>query len=173
MATVTGVGATPSIRWATDEDRAAFSGVVRQTQHALYTSIISHAEIDAAHDGTVPMRKTWEQRRAEAVGLLVAVVDGLVVGGANLVMHHDGEAELTTMYVLPAYEGRGIGSALWNASIEALRARAVPVLQVWTAPAAHWAVAFYARRGCTAFATGEASFGAHAVPHVGYRVALS
>ena len=143
------------------------------TQHALYTSIISHEEIDAAHDSVVPMRKTWEHRSADPIGLLVAVVGGHVVGGANLVMSHGGEAELTTMYVLPEYEGWGIGSALWEASQAALRERGMRVMQVWTATAANWAVAYYERRGCVPFATGDASFGEHIVPHAGYRIELS
>ena len=160
------------IRWAQSDDAAVFSSVVRRTQHALYTAIISHDEIDAVHDGRVPMRKTWEHRRLEPIGLLVAEVKGQVVGGANLVRLREGDAELTTMYVLREYEGRGIGHALWDACLAALRERAIGAMEVWAAPEATWATRFYERRGCSACGTGDASIGEHRVPHVGYRIAI-
>jgi GNAT superfamily N-acetyltransferase len=103
---------SPLIRWAHGDDAALFSSVVRCTQHVIYTSITSHDEIDAVQDGRVPMRKTREHRRLEPIGLFVAEVDGQVVGGANLVLLREGDTELPTMYVLPEYEGHGIGRAM-------------------------------------------------------------
>lgn len=82
-------------------------------------------------------------------------------------------AGANALYVLPEYEGRGIGSALWEGSLAALRERGVRVMQVWAATAASWAVPYYERRGCVPVATGDASCGEHIVPHTGYRIELS
>ena len=160
------------VRWAVDGDETAFKQVVRITQHAWYAGIVSHDDIDALADGTRSSWKDWQDRRSTPVGLLVAGDGATVAGGANLVMHHDGSAELTTMYVLPEYAGRGIGIALWDGCLQALQDRGVESMQVWIAVEATWATRFYEHRGCTVFAHGIMVIGTQTVPHVGYRIAI-
>ena len=163
----------PVVRWADGADRAAFAEVVRRTRHAFYHTLLSYEQIDGISDGLVAVKKAWDDQSGEELGLLVAVVDGMVVGGADLVLLEQGDAELTTFYVLPEYQGQGLGVALWEAILLFLRARGISALQVWTATEAYWSRSFYERRGCALFGEGAAIFNSiYAVPHVGYRLIL-
>lgn len=162
-----------AIRWASAEDRAAFVAVVRRTREAFYGHLISAEGLAAALDHSRPVRRTWLAGGATPLGLLVAVSGGAVVGGAELELLPDGDGELATFYVLPDQQGRGVGSALWEASVQALRERGVPAMQVWTMTAATWSRRFYERRGAVAFATGAVYIGDEKLPHTGYRVDLT
>ena len=50
---------------------------------------------------------------AENEKYLVAEKDGKVVGAARMILR-DGFNQLQTIYVLPDYQGQGIGQALWD-----------------------------------------------------------
>ena len=162
-----------AIRWAEAEDWAAFRAVVRRTREAAYGLLISAAGLAAAADNAFPVRRTWLAGGATPAGLLVAVVGEHVVGGAELELLPAGDGELATFYVSPEYQGRGIGLALWHASIAALRERGAPTLQVWTMTAAAWSRRFYERRGAVAFASGAVYIGDEELPHTGYRLDLT
>jgi GNAT superfamily N-acetyltransferase len=161
------------IRWASADDHAAFREVVRRTRQAAYGALISAEGLAAAAANATPVRRTWLVGGATPIGLLVAVRDDAVVGGAELELLPSGDGELATFYVLPDQQGRGVGIALWEASAQALRERCVAALQVWTMTAATWSRRFYERRGATAFATGAVFIGDEELPHTGYRLALT
>jgi GNAT superfamily N-acetyltransferase len=90
----------------------------------------------------------------------VAEVAGQVVGVAAL----DGES-LEQLYILPGYQGRGIGSALF-AQAKALRPAGF-TFYVFQRNAR--ARAFYERRGCVAVAFGDGSENEEDEPDVLYR----
>jgi len=74
---------------------------------------------------TLAERMTWFNGHDERHPILVAVVEGNVVGWASLTKWsdrpaYDGTAE-TSFYVHSKYRGRGIGRALKNAVIEEAR----------------------------------------------------
>lgn len=48
---------------------------------------------------------------------LTAKCDGLVVGVCSLVKHED-KNELKAIYVLPEYQGKGIGKMFWNEALK-------------------------------------------------------
>ena len=70
----------------------------------------------------------------EAGGVLAGVMGVQAVRNVDLIRH---------AYVLPEYQGSGVGSAL----IAHLRARTVRQMLVGTWAAATWAIAFYERKG--------------------------
>jgi GNAT superfamily N-acetyltransferase len=162
-----------AVRWATAEDRPTFRDVVLRTGLAAYVpQIFSREEIIGISTGTLPAQLSWSDGRSENVGLLVAEVDGKLVGGARVERRTDGDGELRAVNVLPEYQGRGVGIALWEAALAALRQRGIPALQVWTCTRADWSRRFYEHRGATPFATGEVIIGEHHEPHTGYRILL-
>ena len=64
------------------------------------------------------IREVWAEALADPeVEVYVAEDDGLAVGAVSL-----GNGYLSTLYVLPAYQGRGVGSALHDLALERLRA---------------------------------------------------
>lgn len=168
---MTGVLPAP-IRWADDADWSAFREVVRVTRAAFYGALIPPAELQAIHEGTLPVRRSWHDASVRPAGLLVTALDGGVVGGAELELPTDNVGELATFYVLPRYQGRGIGLALWEAASAALRDKGAASMQVWTMTAAAWSRRFYEQRGALAFAGGSVSVGDRELPHVGYRIEL-
>jgi ribosomal protein S18 acetylase RimI-like enzyme len=76
------------------------------------------------------------------IEVYLAESDGVPVGSVSV-----GEEYLRTLYVLPGYQGRGIGSALHDLALERLRARGVPLARLWTLEENHPARRFYERRG--------------------------
>jgi len=58
-----------------------------------------------------------------------------------------GEEYLRTLFVVPAYQRRGIGSALHDFALERLRARGIGRAKLWTLEENHAARRFYERRG--------------------------
>ena len=57
--------------------------------------------------------------------------------------------ELRTLYVLPAYQGRGVGSRLHDFALERLRWHGVSCAKLWTLKENHGARCFYEQRGWT------------------------
>ncbi|SEJ76352.1 Predicted N-acetyltransferase YhbS [Bhargavaea ginsengi] len=60
-------------------------------------------------------------KRLEKTTMLIAEHEGRPVGFANFTrVDEDGDAELTDMYLLPEYQGMGLGSALLEAGLSSL-----------------------------------------------------
>lgn len=58
------------------------------------------------------------KRRLNVSSLYVAEVDGQIVGFANFSkVKEEGEVELGAIYLLPEYQGKGVGTALLNEGI--------------------------------------------------------
>jgi GNAT superfamily N-acetyltransferase len=72
----------------------------------------------------------------------VAEDDGVPVGGVSL-----GNGFLATLYVVPAYQGRGVGSALHDLALERLRALGFEQAKLWTLRENDSGRRFYERRG--------------------------
>ena len=70
--------------------------------------------------------------------------DGTPAGSVSI-----GDEYLRTLYVLPAYHGRGVGSALHDLALERLQARGIARAKLWTLEENHEARRFYERRGWT------------------------
>lgn len=61
------------------------------------------------------------QKRLESSFIYVSEIDGKIVGFANfLPVKDDGRTELLAIYLIPEYQGKGIGTALLNEGINNL-----------------------------------------------------
>lgn len=107
------------IRKMKEEDIKQVQSVAKDSWHATYEGIIPLTIQDrflaeAYNDDMM-------QRRLAHSLIFVAEVDGTVVGFANYgKVNEQKEAELAAVYILPAYQGLGIGSAFLQAGIEAI-----------------------------------------------------
>jgi GNAT superfamily N-acetyltransferase len=145
---------------------------VRATWRAAYAHIFSRAEIDGIFDGTLEGQGSWVGARAAPAGTLAARRGGMIIGLAGLGLLRDGDGELAAFYVLPEEQGRGVGSALWERSVEELRLRNCARMEVWTLARAS-ARRFYEARGCVAFGEGSFAVAGHREPAVGYALDIS
>jgi ribosomal protein S18 acetylase RimI-like enzyme len=89
------------------------------------------------------IREVWAGALADPeVEVYVAEDDGLAVGAVSL-----GNGYLSTLYVLPAYQGRGVGSALHDLALARLRALGFDQAKLWTLRENHSGRRFYEGRG--------------------------
>ncbi len=127
------------IRRATAGDTQSIATVVKESWLASNSRLLPADSAKALTHG---------DRLAETVTLhwqaiQVAEVDGKVVGavGVNDLGH------MWMLYVLPDYQGLGIGSALYNAAIESIKQTGQPKAMLEVLAANESAVAFYRTRG--------------------------
>jgi GNAT superfamily N-acetyltransferase len=113
------------IRRMTQRDIPAVQHVARESWHATYAGIIpKHVQDDFLHNAYSDEQMV---RRLQHSHLWVAEKDGEVVGYANFSPVTDGKVELGAIYLLPAYQGQGIGTALLNRGLQEL----LDVKEVW------------------------------------------
>ena len=72
----------------------------------------------------------------------MAEVDGVPAGAVSA-----GKGFLSTLYVLPAYQGSGVGSALHDLALDLLRAQGCREARLWTLEENDAGLRFYERRG--------------------------
>jgi ribosomal protein S18 acetylase RimI-like enzyme len=109
-----------------------FTGVRAELRPLFELAEDSTAELDSYLDsGTV----------------LVASVDGRIVGHLQLVPTGDGQMEIKNMAVDEAHQGRGIGRRLVEAAVDLVSAEPVTTLRVATAAAGTGNLRFYQRQG--------------------------
>ena len=89
------------------------------------------------------IRAAWAGALADPdTEVFVAECDGVAAGAVSV-----GKEFLSTLYVLPAFQGRGVGSALHDLALERLRARGVRLAKLWTLEGNDSGRRFYERRG--------------------------
>jgi GNAT superfamily N-acetyltransferase len=89
------------------------------------------------------IREVWAEALADPeVEVYVAEVDGVAVGAVSV-----GKGYLSTLYVLPANQGTGVGSALHDLALERLRALGFREAKLWTLEQNDSGRRFYERRG--------------------------
>jgi ribosomal protein S18 acetylase RimI-like enzyme len=120
------------IRAATDEDAAAIA--------ALWTE--AYFEEGEGGRDTPYSRSDFEETRAAAAHLLVAEVDGAVVGVVALLapgepsraIALEGEAELARLVVSSAARRQGVGRALANRCAALARSEGWRAISLWSRP---------------------------------------
>lgn len=158
----------PLVRSATPDDYPLIRRVARVTWAATYTPAI------APHNQRAFLKLAysdrWLARRHQRAGgrLVVAEVGGRVVGYASSVERSAESAELTSLYVLPAYQGRGVGTALLEHELAALAARGIRVMVLSVLRENAGARRFYERHGFRAFDERTTSLGDQQVVEVLY-----
>ena len=160
------------IRATAAHDRDARAEVVRQAWEAAYSEIFTAREIASVFNGSTAMVGSWTNRRIREVATLVAELNGQVIGIAGAALLAEGDGELTALYVLPAFQGTGVGTQLWHGCCRELYDLGVGRMEVWTMARAA-ARRFYEARGCRPFGAGTFSIGSHSEDVVGYEAATS
>lgn len=109
------------IRLATAGDLPAIAHIARETWHTTYAGIIP-IPVQDAFLARAYSPDTLALKLRSAAALVVAQVDGEVVGYAqfNHRRGNTGDAELSAIYVLPAYHERGLGKRLLAAGLQQL-----------------------------------------------------
>jgi len=89
------------------------------------------------------VREVWAEALSDpGVEVYVAEVDGVPAGAVSL-----GKGFLSTLYVLPAHQGSGVGSALHDLALERLREQGFDEARLWTLEGNDSGRRFYERRG--------------------------
>ena len=91
------------------------------------------------------VREVWTEALADPeVEVYVAEVEGVPAGAVSV-----GKGFLSTLYVLPTYQGSGVGSALHDLALERLRAQGFQEAKLWTLDENDVGRRFFERRGWT------------------------
>jgi L-amino acid N-acyltransferase YncA len=135
------------IRAATTDDVLALAQVHVASWQETYPGIIS-AQVLA---GVTVERRTemWQRTLASPNSVLVAEAAGQVVGFCSLGKSRDDgfDLELYTIYLLQAYQKRGLGRDLWQAAVAEARQRTADTLLIWVL-AQNPSRKFYEHIGC-------------------------
>ena len=128
-----------TLRPATAADTTAIANVVRESWLDANGQILPGDAFKAAahsnHLGGVVARE-WHN-------IHVALVDGVIVGAVGV----NTTGVIWMLYVLPEFQGCGIGSGLYNAAIGSLRQAGQRKAHLEVLAANEGAVAFYRTRG--------------------------
>lgn len=160
------------IRPASQGDYPLIRRIARVTWAATYRPVI------AAHNQRSFLKLAysdrWLARRHQRPGgrLTVAEVGERVVGYASSVERTAEAAELTSLYVLPECQGRGIGTALLEHELATLVERGMTVVLVSALRENQPARRFYERRGFRAFDERTIPLGDQQIVEVVYGLTL-
>ena len=147
----------PVIRSTAATDISAVRALLEETWHATYDALLGREKV-------TDISRRWhaEEVLAAEIGragqvFLVAEVDGQIAGTASAKIGDAADLELNRLYILPHFQGRGLGTALLNAVIAAFPAARAIHLEV--EPNNAPAIAFYACAGFAEVARGNACGG--------------
>jgi GNAT superfamily N-acetyltransferase len=147
------------IRRATPADAASIAAVQARAWRHAYADIVDPERMPDPEQ----QRQRFAERIADGGEVYVFDQDDRVVGFAAL----DG-AELRAIYVDPPAQGAGVGTALLEAAVDALRTAGHAEAFLWTFAANGLARTFYERHGWTLVAGHQERL----APEVRYRRAL-
>lgn len=137
-----------TIRRATIEDAAGIADVQSRTWLDAYAGIVEREKLEAR----IPGRgERWRRILAAGTPTWVAsegeVVAGIMSAGPSRDEGAAGVGELWMLYVAPAAQGRGIGSALTSCAEDQLRAEGFAAATLWVFEQNAVGRAFYERAG--------------------------
>ncbi|MEJ2757921.1 MAG: GNAT family N-acetyltransferase [Anaerolineales bacterium] len=145
----------PLIRKALPSDAEAISYVHIRTWQNAYASIFPKKHLDELTDTFDARADHWRENIAapEAIPVLVVAEtpDGQVIGfagaGKQTDPEHIFESELFVLYVLPEFQHRGVGRALFHAVVKELRHLGFSSMLLWTLVNNQSARRFYEKLG--------------------------
>jgi GNAT superfamily N-acetyltransferase len=128
------------IRRARRDEAEALLRVQREAAVAAFAHVFPPHVFPFPDD---QVREAWRTALADpAVEVYVAEHEGELVGSVSV-----GHGFLRTLYVLPAHQGTGVGSALHDHALDRLRALGRREARLWTLEENHLGRRFYERRG--------------------------
>jgi GNAT superfamily N-acetyltransferase len=130
-------GSQPTIRRCREDEAETMLSIINSAAEA-YRSVIP---VDCWHEPYMPAAEL-QSEIAAGISFVGYEVDGLLAGVMGIQPVRN-VALIRHAYVLPTYQGRGVGSAL----IAHLRAQTRRPILVGTWMAAAWAIRFYERHG--------------------------
>ena len=132
----------PAIRPAEAGELETLLAIQREAAVAAFAHIFPQDLYPFPNDG---VREVWRKMLADPdVEIHIAEIDSLPAGSVSV----DDEF-LRTLYVLPGFQGRGVGSALHDFALDRLGARGCRAARLWTLEENWDARRFYERRGWT------------------------
>lgn len=161
-----------SIRRATSADREAIRAIAYETWQATYAGLIPDEDMQSFLQSNYNSQQLERTIDTLGDGFLLAEVDGKAVGYAMISRDRENNAQLWTIYVLPAQQGHGVGKALWAAACDYARRMGLTTLVLWVLKANTRARAFYERMGATQTAQRDFPVGDGSISEVRYDLEL-
>ena len=159
------------IRRAVPGDAAAIAGVQVASWRSTYRGMVAEATLAALREDVLRQRMETQQAFT-TTEMFVAENDGRLVGFAcggparsPSGAYADYDAELYAIYLLEAYQGRGIGRGLVLAAAAALGAKGYKKLMVWVLEA-NPAMGFYQRLGAVELMRSTVEIGEQELPEI-------
>ncbi|GHC73929.1 GNAT family N-acetyltransferase [Limoniibacter endophyticus] len=137
------------IRKAGPRDADAIAAVHHASWKNAYSGIIPYAALIRM----LSRRRAdwWRNAITRSASILVLEINGDVVGyatiGANRAKELPQDGEIYEIYLLPEYQGIGLGSRLFNAARKSLEDHGFCGLVVWALEENRNALEFYVRQG--------------------------
>jgi ribosomal protein S18 acetylase RimI-like enzyme len=163
-----------SVRTARPEDAGDLARIYIESWQDTYAGVISHALLGAmSHKGhTARWQTAIKNAERNSGAVLVAEDAGQgVIGLASLGAARDSgtgfEGEVYTLYVDPAFMGRGAGRALLSGAFDAFKARRLRSCLIW-AHARNNACFFYEAMGGRRVATRTTRLMGELTPEIGF-----
>ncbi len=141
------MGSDLVIREALPSDAEGIAHVARVTWNDVYADIIlpeNRARLLARWYAPDALRESIGR---ENLRLFVALAEDKLVGFAQFAVRRDRSGQLTRIYVLPDWQRKAIGSALFQEGLAVLAGRGVVELFVEVEKDNHAGKAFYGRKG--------------------------
>jgi ribosomal protein S18 acetylase RimI-like enzyme len=163
-----------SVRMARPQDAADLARIYIESWQDTYAGVISHALLGAmSHKGHTARWRTSIRTMDRNCGAVLVAEDAMhgVIGLCSLGRARDGgagfEGEIYTLYVDPAFLGRGTGRALLSGAFDALKLRRMRSCLIW-AHARNNACFFYEAMGGRRVATRTTRLMGELTPEIGF-----
>jgi ribosomal protein S18 acetylase RimI-like enzyme len=159
-----------AIRQADSRDADAIASVHGHSWRGAYSGIIPHKALNTM----ITRRGTawWQRVISRSGAVFVADVGGLIVGyvtfGRNRARQLTQQGEIYELYLLPEYQGVGLGTRLFDSARKALRAHDLKGLVVWALDDNNAANCFYHGLGGRDIAEGTETFDGKTLKKVAY-----
>lgn len=158
------------VRRADPQDAPAIASVHRTAWIASYAGLIPHKPLTQMIERR---REDWWRRASRGPSTVVVLeVAGKIAGyatiGANRVRALKQEGEIYELYLLPEYQGIGLGSYLFRECRGMIRALNMVGLVVWCLEENDNAVTFYRAMGGMDVAEGMEEFGSRSLKKLGF-----
>ena len=148
-----------TVRPATIDDAAGIARVQVRTWQSAYAGLMPAETLDAldVDQATLRIRAWFDSKgfdRAVAIDPIDGVVGFVSFGPYQIDRNHElldpRYGEIPAIYVAVEWQGQGIGRALMDAAVGALRERGMTEVRLWVLTGNASARAFYERYGLTA-----------------------